>query len=139
MNEERLSWATTVVFAVTAIGGDIVKPLRGPAAFVAAVMFLGGAVLMFAALVVAAGRSRTKNIGIGGLFFLTESAPRPVQVQLLGSLAAQVVIGVATAAVRPNTGAALGVLAPIAGLGFTGLWGARHGAFPDRVDAKARR
>lgn len=132
MTEQRASWTATAVFALTAIGGDLARPLRGLGAFVAVVMFVGGAGLMFAALVIAAGRSRTKNVSIGGVFFLVESAPRDVQTQLLGSLAVQVVVGVATAAARPYTGAALGVLAPLAGLGFAGLWGARHGAFVDR-------
>ncbi|MEY2399001.1 MAG: hypothetical protein QOJ00_2175 [Actinomycetota bacterium] len=132
MTEQRASWITTAVFAATAIGGDVAYALRGVAAAVAGLMFVGGSILMCVALVIAAGRSRTKNIGIGGLFFLADAAPRDVQVQLLGSLALQVVIGIGTAAARPFTGAALGVLAPLAGLGFTGLWGARYGAFADR-------
>lgn len=133
MSEQRASWLSTAVFTVTAIGGDAARALEGLAALVAALMFIGGAALMLATIVIAAGRSRTKNIGIGGLFFLAESAPRNVQLQLLGSLAVQVAVGIATAAVRPYTGAALGVLAPIAGLGFCGLWAARHGDFPERV------
>jgi hypothetical protein len=133
MSEQRAAWIATAVFVVTAIGGDVARPVRGVAALVAALMFVGGAALMLATIVIAAGRSRTKNIGIGGLFFLAESAPRNVQVQLLAAVAVQVVVGIATAAARPNTGAALGVLAPIAGLGFCGLWAARHGSFPDRA------
>ncbi len=133
MTEQRASWITSAVFILTAIGGLAADPLRGPAAFVAVLLFIGGAVLMATTIVIAAGRSRTDNIGIGGLFFLTESAPRAVQVQLLGSFAVQVVVGIATAAARPYTGAALGVLAPTAGLGFCGLWASRHGTFPARA------
>lgn len=136
MNEQRGSWIATASFAVTAIAADLFESLRGVATVVAVVLFLGGAGLMFGAVVIAAGRSRTKNIGIGGLFFLVESAPRGVQVQLLGSLASQVVIGFATAAVRPYTSLALGVLAPTAGLGFAGVWGARYGTFPDRLNVR---
>lgn len=129
MNEIRASWIATYVFAATAIGGDAVAFLRGPAAIVAGVMFLGGALVMLAAVLIAASRSGAGQIGIGGLFFLSGTAPKDVQRQLLGSLGAQVVLGIGTAAARPYTSAALGVLAPVAGLGFSGLWAARHGVF----------
>ena len=54
---------------------------------------------------------------------------------MLGSLAAQVAIGVGTAAARPFTSLAFGVLAPLYGLALTGLWGARHGRFENRSSA----
>lgn len=122
----------TAVFGLTAVGGVIVPGLRVPAALVAIGMFVGGTVAMGAALVIAAGRSRQVVISIGGLFFLEAAAPKAVQRRLLGGLAAQVVLGLATAAARPNTSSALGVLAPVAGIGLAGLWGARHGSFPAR-------
>ncbi|MEY2425557.1 MAG: hypothetical protein QOI61_1129 [Actinomycetota bacterium] len=130
--EERLSWRATAVFGVTAVGGVVVPALRVPAALVAVAMFLAGPVLMAVALVLAARRSREVAVTIGGLFFLQDAAPKSVQRNLLGSLAAQVALGLATAAARPNTSSALGVLAPVAGLGLSGLWGARHGTFAPR-------
>ena len=132
MSEERLSWWATAVFGVTAIGAVVIPALRVPAALVAIAMFLAGPVLMGTALVIAARRSRAELISIGGLFFLQDAAPKSVQRNLLGSLSAQVALGLATAAARPNTSSALGVLVPVAGLGLTGLWGARHGTFPPR-------
>jgi hypothetical protein len=126
MTEERASWYATGVFAVTAIGALGISALRGIAAVVAVALFVAGAVMMAAALVIGAGRSRTEAIDVGGLFF--SQAPRSLKL----ALAAQTVIGLATAAARPNTGAALGVLVPIAGLGLCSLWGARHGRFPAR-------
>ena len=122
----------TAVFGVTAIGGVFVPALRVPAALVAIAMFFAGTLLMAAALVVAARRSREVVITIGGLFFLQDAAPKAVQQSLLGSLGAQVALGLATAAARPYTSSALGVLAPVAALGVCGLWGARHGDFPPR-------
>ena len=133
MSEQRLSWYATAVFAVTAFAADAVEFMRVPAIAVALVLFVGGSVAMAMTLVIAAGRSRHANIGIGGLFFLADSAPKDVQRQLMGSFAAQYVIALASAAIRPYTSLAFGVLAPIAGLGLAGLWGARHGTFPDRV------
>jgi hypothetical protein len=47
-------------------------------------------------------------------------------------LAAQVVVAVATAAARPFTTLAFGVLVPVFGVGLNGLWAARHGRFPPR-------
>lgn len=69
---------------------------------------------------------------MGGLFFLSGSAPRPVQRRLNLLLAAQVVISIVAASIRPFTPIAFAVLAPMFGLGLNGLWAARHGAFPPR-------
>ena len=129
MNEIKATWITTYVFAATAIGADVVSFLRGPAAIVAVAMFFGGAALMLAAVLRASARSGAAEIGATNLFFLSGTAPKPVQRQMLGSLFAQLVIGIGTAAARPYTTSALGVLAPVAGLGFCGLWSARHGTF----------
>ena len=53
--------------------------------------------------------------------------------RLLGALAVQVVVAVATAAVHPFTSQAFAVLAPMFGLGMAGLWGARYGHFEART------
>ena len=55
-----------------------------------------------------------------------------VRRQLLGAFGVQVVVALATAAIRPFTGLAFGILVPTYGLGLVGLWGARRGAFPPR-------
>jgi hypothetical protein len=120
------------VFAVTAFAADAVDALQIPAIVVALALFVGGAVAMAMTLVIGAGRSRESEITIGGLFFLINSAPKNVRVQLLGSFAVQVVVAFTTAGLRPYTSLAFGVLAPTAGLGLAGLWGARHGTFPAR-------
>ena len=126
MNEERFAVWVTGVFAVTAVLALGVPFVRGVAALVAALMFLGGAGVMAWSLLRAASRSRTDQIDIGGLFFF--QSPRVLKLCFV----AQIVVGIATAAARPNTGSALGVLAPVAGLALMGLWGARHGTFPPR-------
>jgi hypothetical protein len=68
-----------------------------------------------------------------GLFLLTGSAPPAVRRALLTCLGIQTVVAFATAAVRPFTPLAFGVLVPTLGLGACGLWAARHGTFPDRA------
>ena len=123
---ERASRAFTLLFLVSAVNGAIWETARGVAAIIAIALFLGGAGLMLAALVIAAGRSRRETIDVGGLFL--SRAPRELQL----ALAAQVLIGLGAAAARPFTSLAFGVLAPVFGLGMCGLWGARHGTFPAR-------
>jgi hypothetical protein len=127
------AWIGTGVFAATAVGAAIVPDiLRIPALVVALVLFAVGCVCFLWAYAIAVGRSRTDDIGIGGLFFLAGSAPSEVRRPLLTALVVQVVVAFATASVRTYTTLAFGILAPMFGLGITGLWGARHGTFPRR-------
>ena len=82
---------------------------------------------------VAVSRSRTDRIEIASLFFLAGgTAPRSVQVQLLGAFALQVVVALVSSSIRLYTSVAFGILVPMLGLGLTGLWGATHGRFPPR-------
>lgn len=129
----RTAVVCTAVFAITAVLGTVVDAARPVAVAVAVILFAAGAVGMLAAVVIAAGRSRTDAIGIGGLFFLTGAAPAAVRRILVGCLAAQVAVGFATSIARPYTSAAFGVLAPVAGLAACGLWAARHGQFGPRT------
>ena len=132
--EERAAVASTAVLAVTAVGADFIEPLRLAALLVALALFLGGAGAMLVAYGLAVARSRHDTIAVGGLFFLAgDVAPTAVRNRLRAALAAQVAIGVTTAAVRPFTSLAFGVLAPLAALGLTGVWAARHGRFPARA------
>ena len=51
---------------------------------------------------------------------------------MMASLAAEVVVALATASARPFTSLAFGILAPVFALGLAGLWGARFGTFGPR-------
>ncbi len=129
----KASWIGTILFGVTAIAAAIDPDVfAGVALAVALVLFLVGCVVFLAAFFHAVGRSREVEIGIGGLYFLAGTAPRDVQLHLLGSLGAEVVIAFATASVRPFTSLAFGMLVPVYGLGCCGLWGARYGTFVSR-------
>ena len=128
------SWVGTLVFTVAAIAATVAPDDLGAAFAVLSVGFLlVGIVLFLYALLVAADRSRTDAIGIGGLFFLQGSAPKQVQRHLMGSLAVEVVVAFVAASVRIYTPLAFGLLVPMYGLGLAGLWGARHGTFGRRV------
>ena len=126
------SWRGTVMFSVTAVAATVFDQLRWLAAAVALTLFGVGCVVFLVAFALAVERSRTEAIGIGGLYFLAGSAPRSTQRHLLGSLAVQVVVGLATAAIRMFTSLAFGTLVPVFGLAMAGLWGARYGAFEPR-------
>lgn len=126
------------MFAVTAVAAVASNGARPFAAAVALTLNVAGVIAFFWAYAIAVNRSRSDAIGIGGLFFLAgDVAPAWVRRAMLGSLAAQVAIGVGTAAARPFTSLAFGVLAPLYGLALTGLWGARHGRFENRSSARS--
>jgi hypothetical protein len=136
---QRASWAGTAVFAVTAVAGAIAPDTFTPVALVVAViLFAGGCAIFLWALFLVAARSRTDLMQQAQIWFLTGSpTPATVRKSLLGALAVQVAVGLATAGARPYTSLAAGVLVPMWGLGLCGLWAARHGDFPPRpVDTR---
>ena len=135
----RASWAGTGVFAVTAVAAAIAPSTFDTVALAVAIaLFAGGCAVFFWAYFLVAGRSRTQQIELAQVWFLTgPPTPSEVRRSLLAALAVQVVAGIATAAARPYTSLAAGVLVPMWGLGLCGLWAARHGAFPARpVDTR---
>lgn len=128
----RAGVAGTAVFAATA-GVAAAVPGAGVVALVVSLgLFGAGSVVFLFAYSVAVRRSRRDQIDLAGLFFLSGSAAPGVRRTFLGCLAVQVVVAVTTAAIRPNTSLAFGVLAPVYGLAVTALWGARHGRFRRR-------
>ncbi len=94
--------------------------------------FAFGTLVFALALLRAVDRSRSEAIGVGGLFFGSGSAPRPVRVRLLGALVVQTIASILIASTHVYTALAFGVLAPMWSLGLTGLWVAAYGSFPAR-------
>jgi hypothetical protein len=138
----RLAWWGTGLFVVTAVAGAVSDGIaRDIAAVVSVALFGVGIVLFFTAYARAVSRSRFDAVNVGGVYLLLGTAPRAVQLRLLGALALQLVVAVATAAatasVQPFTPLAFGLLVPMFGLACCGLWGAYHGAFPARTDPRA--
>lgn len=130
----RLSWAGTAISCATAVvnaaTGDRSDFLLS--AIPGLVMFVLGSAAFLAAFLLAVQRSRTEAIGVGGLYFLAGCAPRAVQRTMMASVAVQTVVPLAVTIARPFV--AFSVLAPMWSLGLAGLWGARHGTFPPKVD-----
>jgi hypothetical protein len=130
----RASLIGTAVFVVVAVAAAVVPDsLAGVAVVVDLALFAAGCVAFVMTLLRAAARSRTDEISLSGLWWLTGTAPAPVRRALLGAFGVQVVVALATASARPFTGLAFGILVPTYGLGLAGLWAARRGSFPSRV------
>ena len=129
----KASWAGTAAFVAATAVAVAVEGARPAAAALDGLLFAAGIGLFFWAYAVAVARSRSDEIGIGGLFFLAgeHTAPAATKRSLLASLGVQTVVGIAAAFVDPEPLAA-GVLVPLYGLALTGLWGARHGRFGPR-------
>ena len=129
----RASWWGTGGFVAVSVAGVLVAPLRPVALVVDAALFAIGVVAFLWAYGRVLGRSRTEQIGVTGVYFLSEGAAPPgVRRSLLGALGVQVVVALVTAAARPYTALAAGVLVPMYGLALCGVWAARHGRFPRR-------
>jgi hypothetical protein len=133
------SWIGTAIFTISAlysatIGYDAHRSPPGDLSgtLIAMGMFAVGCALFCAALFLGAQRSRDAEMGVGGWFLLIGSAPRPAQLHLLGSLGVEITVAIATAAARPFSTLAFGILAPVYGLALCGIWGARYGTFPPR-------
>jgi hypothetical protein len=131
----RASLIGTGLFIVAAAVGTANLDWVVVTVIVSLVLFAVGTATFLIAYGRAINRSRYEAIGMGGLFFLTGSAPRRAQVLLLGSFAVQVVVGLVTASVRIYTPVAFGLLVPMYGIGLAGLWGATYGEFPPREPA----
>lgn len=135
----RVDAWVTAVFALISVGAAVWSGMVGVALAVDLGLFAAGCLAFAWAYLRAIGRSREEAISLGGLFFLVGGvAPTAVARWLWGILAVQTVVAVATAAARPFSSLAFGVLAPMFGLAMLGLWGALHGRFPGREPERGR-
>jgi hypothetical protein len=135
----RLAWGLTALFVVVALGAAVDPDRLAPAAVVVDLaLFAVGCGAFVVSFVRAAARSREELVSLAGVYGLA-GAPAPVRRALFGALGVQVVVALATAAVRPFTALAFGILVPTLGIGLAGVWGARHGRFPPRPPRPTRR
>jgi hypothetical protein len=128
----QAAWAGAAAQAVAAGAAVVTRWGRGPHVVVCTLLLLGGVVAISFGFLRAIGRSRTELVDVAGLFLLLGSAPRRTRWWLWGAVAVQSAVGVATAAARPYTSLAFGVLAPLWAYGLSVMWNAVYGAFPDR-------
>jgi hypothetical protein len=126
----RSSWIGTAIFAVGAGVAAAVPDARLPVAAVDLALFFGGIVVFFWAWAIAAGRSREREITLWNLVLLEDIAPKRVRWSLLGALAIQILVALATAWI--TAALAFGILVPMWGEAHCWLWGARYGTFGPR-------
>jgi hypothetical protein len=131
------TWATAAWAVLCVLAAVLTGVLNLVVAITSLVLFLVGIVAFLWSFWLAVQRSREDLMGIGGLYFLADSAPRPVQVRLMGLFGLQCVVSLGVAIAHPFTALAFATLVPLFGLGMAGLWGARHGTFPPRPDGAA--
>lgn len=136
----QLSFVATAALFVAGLLG-VASPDGGGlvTAWVSGVLFAVGVVLFLWGYAVGVSRSRDEQLTLGGLFFLSGTAPKVVRFRLRLAFAVQVAIAVLAASVRPYTAVAFAVLAPMLGLGAMAMWGARYGEFEPKDDAGRRR
>jgi hypothetical protein len=128
------SWAGTAIYVALAIAGTIAPDwFAVPTGVMSVALFFVGCIVFLWAYAKAVSRSRRDLIGIGGLYFLVGTAPNDVAFRLRLSLALEIVAAIISASIRPFTPMAFGFLVPVYGLGLSGLWGARYGAFEPRT------
>ena len=128
-----VSWSSTAVLAGVSLVTLLDHGLLGVYFVVTFSMFVLGAALLALDVVLAMARSTTHSMGIGGLFFAVDSAPRGVAVSLNASLGCAVLVALVTAIVGISTPElAFGTLSPLLQVALTGLWTVRHGLFPAR-------
>ncbi|MEA3020036.1 MAG: hypothetical protein QOI47_1560 [Actinomycetota bacterium] len=123
---------STIAFAVASAIAVASPTAAGFVAIFDLVLFALGLLVFARTLLVAAQRSRTDELTIAGIWFLSGSAPPSIRLWLLGGLIAQVGIAFTSAGLRPYSPLAFGVLVPTFGLGLCGLWAVRSGTFPPR-------
>lgn len=129
----NVSFAGTGALLVAAlVGMASPESFGGFTAAVSGVLFAVGVVAFLWGYATGVVRSRDDAVSLGGLFFLSGTAPKQVRFRLRAAFVAQILIAVVAAAVRPYTSVAFVVLAPLLGLGLLAMWGARYGTFPAR-------
>lgn len=138
----RANGGLTLLFVVTAFLATWTfdAPWKNIAVGVAVGCFSVGVIVFLWGYWTAVQRSRYDNIAVASLYFLVDNcAPKNVMRTMNLLLAIQVVVGVATASIRsstdgePGSTLAFGILVPMMGLGFNGLWGAFYGTFRPRA------
>jgi hypothetical protein len=144
----RANLAGTLLFTVTAViaAAFFTTAWQWVAAITALVLFAVGVFAFLWSYYNAVQRSRRDQISVTGLYLLLgPPTPAPVRRTMLGALAVQVVVAVATTFSRlegpdgkAGSSLALGFLVPMFGFGLNGLWAAYHGDFPPRPEEPSR-
>lgn len=144
----RVHQVLTAVFVLTALYAAAVfdTAAQWTGAITAMVLFSIGVVVFLWGFWNAVQRSRTEELAVTSVFFLTGGcASSQVRRQMNLMLFVQVVTAFATTFWRstgpdgnPGSSLALGILVPMLGLGLNGLWASMYGTFGARITHSSR-
>ncbi len=124
------AWLGIGVFAAVSIPAAALPDTLGVLnAVVSLVLFGIGCIGFIWAFFISAARSRTEQLHIAGIYFLSKSAPPYLAWYFRFQLIIICVIAFTTAGIRPFTALAFGILTPVYIMGVMGLWGAKWGSF----------
>ncbi len=134
----KLNIFVTVGFVIAAVVATIFPgPLRIPFAILSTVLFAIGTIAFLWAYGKAIERSREEDVSVAMIYGMSV-APKAVRLRFHLLTFVQAVVAMATAAIRPFTAQAFGILATMLGIGLAGLWTARHGTFAERKDGRIK-
>ena len=137
----KINLAMTGLFAVASVVAATAfsQPWKSIAVVISLLCFAIGITVFLWGYWTAVQRSRTDEISVAAMYFLIDgAAPASVARILNSTLAAQVIVAIATAISRSSTDGkagstlAFGILVPMMGLGFNGLWASMYGTFSPR-------
>jgi len=134
----KLSVNATVLFAVLSLATYLAAGRLDLAfAVVCSLLFVAGTLLLGLGLWNGIQRSRREEVTLTGLLSVDKShVPVSTRNKLWLAIGAQTAIAMLFAALRPFTEQAFGLLVPMVGLGFAGLWGSRFAKFHPREDER---
>lgn len=129
-------YATGAFVVFSALAAAVPGRLTIAFAVFSCVLFAIGTVAFLAAYAKAIERSRDEDVSVAMIYGMSGVAPKAVQRRFHALTFVQLGVGMATAAIRPFTAQAFGILASMLGIGLAGLWAARHGTFAERTDGR---
>ena len=137
----KINLAMTCLFVIASVmaAAAFSQPWKKIAVAVSLLCFAIGITVFLWGYWTAVQRSRTDEISVAAMYFLIDgAAPASVARILNSTLAVQVIVAIATAISRSSTDGkagstlAFGILVPMMGLGFNGLWASIYGTFSPR-------
>jgi len=133
----KVNLYATIGFSIAAVLAAIFPgPLRIPFAVLSCVLFGVGTMAFLWAYAKAVDRSRDQDVSVAMIYGMAGVAPKNVRRQFHLLTFVQSVVSMTTAAIRPFTAQAFGILAIMLGIGCAGLWAATHGTFAERKDGR---
>jgi len=133
----RTDLYATIAFTIAAVLAAIFPdPLDIPFAVFSTILFGIGTIAFLWAYAKAIERSREHDVSVAMIYGMSGVAPKEIRRKFHLLTFVQSAVAITTAAIRPFSPQAFGILVPMLGIGLAGLWAARHGTFTERTDGR---